>query len=615
VLDAFNLDADHLALARELVRLVPGVAEDGVRALMQAALLTLGGQSEGSSRMPLDDRNDGVRERLALMGTTGPALRERLAAPDLATLVGVPGDTRPLLLDGDWLLTQRLWAAEQELADQVQSRRIAEPEPLDWNSVPPELFTDPVALTDEQRQAVTACLKGPLTLISGGPGTGKTTIVVAILRALWACGLPLDRIQLAAPTAKAAQNMGKAIRKGLAGIRTPRPADPKLADAERELEPRTLHRLLRWHEGERRFRQHEGNRLDADVVIVDEASMISLEMMGQLFRAMSAGGRLVLLGDADQLPSVEAGTAFRDLVAKLKNATHSLIYSHRMDLSDADGRHVYEVSQRLLTENPGDLREGKGALHDLAGHDGWKGGQVAFLEADEADVRKVLAGWFEAWLARLGGIEELKKPFHQDQGKWREYDLKRLEALFEGMDHTRILAPLRRVPKLQGVVSLNDHLHKVLAVRAGWDPRWPLVAGEPVLMRRNDYLRKLYNGDQGLVIRLNRGDGQRDVQAVVFRRDGELTAFDVPPLREHLDLAYALTVHQAQGSEFDQVILVLPREVSPLLTREVVYTALTRARKGVLILGVRDLLTKAVCTSEVRFSGFHAALSARGCGP
>ena len=312
-------DFEPAYLGWEIARCAAGLASGDQRALAALAAACIVSIRAGSTRLPAE--GDAFAAALAGVG----ALDERAAAADLlararaaapadaiTVVIGRPGDRKPLIVDGSWLYAEKMYALEERFCARVLARIARNARALDQrtaNRAAAAIGSGPPPLTDEQRRAVREALAAPLTLITGGPGTGKTKTAVALLRAMAWLGLPMGELAIAAPTGKAAQRLADAISLGLGESRD-------LADAglrSMAPPPQTLHRLLGWSPSRGRFARHENDPLPYRVVVVDEASMIDLSMMDCLVRALREGTRLVLLGDADQLPSVEAGAVFRDL--------------------------------------------------------------------------------------------------------------------------------------------------------------------------------------------------------------------------------------------------------------------------------------------------------------
>lgn len=622
LLRELGLDPALAALAHRVARLTPSPEAQNQaqnqaqhQAQHQAFWLLLGvlvSENQGHSRVDLD-QPDWPAPLAAAMGPWEP-LRQALQGPVLQGLVGPSG--RPLVCEGRWLSSQRLRASEERVARAIQIH-LQRPRRQDRPIEP--VLSDPVALNAEQRHAVSLTLASPLTLITGRPGTGKTSILVALLRSMQrqADTLPLDRILLAAPTGKAAQRMGEALRQGLEAIQAPDALDLRLREACPE--PKTLHRALGYHAGAGGFRHHAEHPLPAGLVLVDEASMIGLELLEALLEALAPGARLVLLGDADQLPSVEAGAAFRELVAGLPQATATLRQSYRMDPRNPKGRHILLQAERIqdparhaeLWEEDG-LRRGTATEAAAAG-----GVWLVEPTAPTAPKGRWMAAFLQDWMReRVWGGEgpaawrtRVLAPLHHDGQGWAPADLERARGLLAHFDGFRLLCPVNEGADLGGVDPMNRHLHALAleasADRLEWQPRF--VAGEPVMALGNDPRRGLFNGDQGLVLPVQRSGGEPRLEAL-FPRGGSLAGFPLPSIQDSLDHAYAMTVHKSQGSEFKDLALVLPPAEHPALTREVLYTALTRAKTGVMLLGTQEAVQVACGRSVARRSGLKERL-------
>ncbi len=279
-------------------------------------------------------------------------------------ILGRPGDYKPLIVEGDYLYHQRLLDQENRVAESLRRRLAASPRAIDPSKIetaiqdvlehPAVIGERPVQLSAEQQQAIRTAIGRSLTAISGGPGTGKTSVVVSILRVLARLGVAMESVALAAPTGKAANRMEAVHPKRLVAI-------PNRGETDGEIlqhlpEAKTLHRLLGYSSRMGGFRHHENNPLAYEVVIVDEASMIDLDLMDRLLRATPKESRLILLGDADQLPSVDAGAVFRDLLQAKegtppddprRDTSVVLTESYRMDPTDTDGRAILMVAAHI----------------------------------------------------------------------------------------------------------------------------------------------------------------------------------------------------------------------------------------------------------------------------
>lgn len=607
VLQELTLEPDLLAFSWELADWPKGFSDAERRDLLVIALVLLATEAQGHARLRVPLQEGGFAlQLLTRLGRKDLDLERGLARFEQAGMLGAPGEARPFIREESWLYTQRMHALESDLQSRIAELQTLPPIAA---TLPEALLGDPVVLNGEQVAGVRMALERPLALITGGPGTGKTSIVVAILRALLhQPGMRLEDIALAAPTGKAAQRMGEAIRTALGRVAERGAVEQAIAD--RFPEPQTLHRLLAWHPIEGRFRHDQANPLSAKVAIVDEASMISLEHMDRLLRALPEGGRLVLLGDADQLPSVEPGRAFRDLVECLTGSCVRLLTSYRMSEADPEGRNILSVASVVNAPTSGSLWEGPEPVSKRAGPQELQFAKVELLPPTRDHLEAFFRGWFDRQVLGLPGFaEKAMHVFDYREGWWSEEDAGRLKELFDHFDRFRILAALREAPELRGVAEINAQMHRWMASTTGKGLKFavPFHAGEPVLQTTNDYRRRIYNGDQGLVLRVRFRDGD-DEQAAVFPRVEGPQAFPLEPLRHQLELCYAMTVHKSQGSEYERIALVLPKTNHRALTRELVYTALTRAKKSVVLLTEPERLSFAMGHPTERESGLAERL-------
>jgi len=596
-----DLDVAELVLAFEVLRWVPPAEQtEGLAALVAALRLA---QARGSTRLPLS--GPPLAAHLAELGVPeARALARRLAGePDtFAPLSGPAGRHRPLVVQGGYLYSQRLYALEQRVASAVRARLSVRDDAAaarrqalaEVQAAQPWSGRRPLVLSDEQLTAVEEACRGHLTLISGEPGTGKTSIVVSVLRVLARLGVPLGRIALTAPTGKAADRMRRSVEGTLGSLRSPGLSDRALLqDGPRS---QTLHRLLGFSPSAGRYRHHEANPLAEDVVIVDESSMIDVAMVDRLLRALRPEARLVLLGDAEQLPSVDAGAVFRDLCEALDGTGRvvRLTRSYRMDPKDPAGRHVLLTARQVQAGDPAPLFRPRGlrprdrveAL-ELEGVEHWTGELDALLDHWESRFKPPPSAVGRTW-----SVDE--------DGAFEADSIAGLDALFANAERARILCLTRA--RGTGVHAINERFHRRRSEARGLPASVRWTVGEPVLVMRNDYERGLFNGDQGLVLWV---EGVRSGRrpCAVFRRTGGFVAFPVETVAPILELAHAVTVHKAQGSEHEVVAVVLPAEPIPLLTREMLYTAITRARRGVVLAGSRAMIEAGVRRRVERSSG------------
>ncbi len=423
---------------------------------------------------------------------------------------------------------------------------------------------------EEQRSAAEIVLSQAVTVLTGGPGTGKTTTVARLLALLAEqADLPGGvglRIAMAAPTGKAAARLTEAVAAEVARLDSP---DRKRLAG---LEATTLHRLL----GSRpdtsvRFRHHRGNRLPHDVIVVDETSMVSLTMMARLLEAVRPDARLILVGDPDQLASVEAGAVLADLVDGLSEREDTrvatLLSSHRF------GESIGALADAIRV---GDADRVIGVLRAGGGHIDW---------IDDEDPTDRLRAILVPPALRV-----------------REAAILGADAVaLEALDGHRLLCAHRRGPF--GVEHWNRQVHRWLTEESGL-PAWSeWYAGRPLLVTANDYGLRLYNGDTGVVVARQAG-----LRAVISGAAGPLE-FATSRLSD-VETMYAMTIHKSQGSQADEVTVLLPPEDSRLLTRELFYTAVTRAKTKVRVVGSQAAVRAAIGRRAVRASGLRQRLKA-----
>jgi exodeoxyribonuclease V alpha subunit len=536
------------------------------------------------------------------------ALREALLA---SGMVGTPDapDTRPLIIDADGrVYLHRYFDYERRLARRLMalSSGTAGAIGTEAQALLDDLFAANAkrlgVRPDWQKIATALALLRPLTIISGGPGTGKSTTVVNVLACVLA-GNPDCRTRLAAPTGKAAARMLDAIRKAAAFL----PAD--LRD-RLPTESFTVHRLLGWRPTSGEFRHDADNPLPIDLLVVDEASMLDLALATKLIEAVPPSAHIILLGDKDQLAAVESGAVFSELSADptlSKACVKALsavtgIAATRIECAAPIKPTRLADSVVWLTENFRFAKEsgiGRLAAHVNAG------------EADAA-IEFLRSGTDPGlvWIADANRASEASslQQIADGMADYVDAACARLDdkaALFEALGRFRVLCAEREGPR--GVIEINrfvgQHFRKRVdhpldpGIASAWYP------GRPVMVLRNDYVLKLFNGDVGIVLP-NGADA-----LMVFFPDSDGSFRAVAPLRlpEH-ETAFATTVHKAQGSEFDKVLLLLPSKPTRVVTRELLYTAITRSRSGVTIIGGAEVLEKAIVSPTRRYSGLVARL-------
>jgi exodeoxyribonuclease V alpha subunit len=402
------------------------------------------------------------------------------------------------------------------------------------------------------------------------------------------------RVALAAPTGKAAARLRQSLGAALQGLRE-RGGIPEAALLDPAPPPGTVHRLL-GARGSMRQRAHgASNPLALDVLFVDEASMVDVEMMDAILQALPREARLVMLGDADQLESVQAGSVLGELGA-VSAAANPALASRRIALTESR-RFAGPIGELARAVNAGDA----GAAATLLESEVSPNAPLAWQRAADANAVGALAvrGYREC-LQRLAAAPAQAADF----APWAREVL----AAFDGF---RVLAALREGPF--GVAGLNDAIQRALAAAGLVQPRGEWFEGRAVMVTRNDAALGVYNGDVGLLLRVPAAEGSGSSEGGPALRacflEGDTLRTVAPGRLAQVQTAYALTVHKSQGSEFGQVLFVLPERDSPVLTRELVYTAITRARHGVTLAGASlEPLATALARRTRRFSGLAAQI-------
>jgi exodeoxyribonuclease V alpha subunit len=535
-----------------------------------------------------------------------PELKAWLKCLESQSVVGRPGDYRPLILDDrSRLYLYRYWEYEKSLADDLKKRATGE---IDEIYIP--LLKDGLSRlfaaakkgeTDWQKLAAYISVTKRFCVISGGPGTGKSTLIAKILALILEQAEDRElRIALAAPTGKAAARLMEAVQNG----RETLPAEDHVKEAM-AIGASTIHRLLGTVAGSPYFRHNGENPLPVDLVVIDEASMVDLALLSKLVQAVPADARLILLGDRDQLASVEAGAVLGDicntghvygfsgeLCRKFEEITGDRLDKIPESNSEPDIRDCIvqlEKSYRFGKES------GIGALSRAVNRGN---GDIAMglLKNGEHDDIKWKALPSADVLARVlkETVIECYKPYLKAEDPLKVFKL---------FEQFRILCALRKGPF--GVSALNSLVEQVLKKERLINPDRPWYRGRPVLITRNDYNLELFNGDIGII--LPDPASNHELRAFFMSADRAPRKFLPARLPEH-ETVYAMTVHKSQGSEFDRVLLLLPDRDAPVLTRELIYTGITRARQGVEVWGTDAVFLKGVGRRTLRASGLRDVL-------
>ncbi|MDC9592626.1 exodeoxyribonuclease V subunit alpha [Xenorhabdus sp. IM139775] len=570
--------AGHVCLSLE--RIAPKYFFDGRQPELAAALWSLVGEPDQA-------------QMLAVLQTCPAVSAGESPAPVILTYQGETGYR---------LYLQRMWQSERRVAnffaavaltgdfDEIQLRRILD-----------DLFGVTVGEEiDWQKVAAAVAVTSRISVISGGPGTGKTTTVAKLLAALIKLhdGEKLS-IQLAAPTGKAAARLTESLREAVKKLDlTPEQwcSIPEQAQ--------TLHRLLGAQPDSQKLRYGRDNPLSLDILIIDEASMVDLPMMAHLIEALPPQAKVIFLGDKDQLASVEAGAVLGD-VCRFAEQGYSAKRAEQLGRLTGCQLTAYSTSG----DNAPAVRDCLCLLRKSYRFHSASGiGQLASAvnQGDRAGVAAVLNHSFpDVTFYPLSGDEDYQRLLAETAAGYYQYlamvnERATEKAILAEFNRFRLLCALREGPF--GVTGLNQRveqlLHRKGVITLPKNVESRGYVGRPVMILRNDSTLGLFNGDIGIMLR----NQDNELKAYFQLSDGQIKGFQ-PSRLPHHETAYVMTVHKSQGSEFEHTALVLPTQYSPIVSRELVYTALTRAREKLTIYAHKPVLDKAVATATQRRSG------------
>lgn len=531
-----------------------------------------------------------------------PEIDEWIKDLTASSVVGIPGDFKPLILESNHrLYLHKLWLHEQELASFIHGR-INRPTPdVDLNLLREgiqRLFRDTREQPDWQKVAAAAAVNQMLAVISGGPGTGKTRTVIRLIILLLEQGKrrgQIPGIALAAPTGKAAARLQESIDDIPENLARPEILSHIPAEAV------TLHHLLGASRHTAKFRYNKDNPLPYDCVIVDEASMVDQTLMTRLTQALSAETQLVLLGDKDQLASVEAGAVLGDIcgdVAENKFTPSAGDYLESLDIK-LKAEHITPDHKGLINHINLLKKSYRFTEHSGIGHlveaihsgDPEKAGQLLNSE----QYPDITFTGFDSYKTFIGLIsQKIIQQFMEVQ------EARSPEEMLAVYRQFKILGVHRKGP--WGVETFNRELEQELQKHDLVLPAQEWYEGRPLMINSNEFSLGLSNGDMGVC---KKKDGNSFT--AFFSREGDSVSLPVSRLPAH-STAFSLTVHKSQGSEFDEVLLVLPDVSSKLLNREMLYTAVSRAKDKVTIVGSGDALAKAITRQIERGSGLKDKL-------
>jgi len=466
-------------------------------------------------------------------------------------------DPLPLVIEQDRLYLHRYWNYENRLALQIKAMTQAE-HPIEKLDALLDRYFEMSDETDDQREAAKMAAKQSFSIITGGPGTGKTFTVVKILALLQELAEQPLHIALAAPTGKAAMRLQESIGKSKAKL----PCSETIKNRIPETVT-TLHRLLGAIPPSPYFRHNADKPLVYDLVVVDEASMVDLALMSKLLDALKPGARLILLGDKDQLASVESGAVLADLAMAeaLQNNVYTLKKSHRFggaikELAEAVNFQQDELAWKILSDGA------DGAVQCLDED------LIDYVAAQQADYLQLAKADAE------------------------------FERIFQAFSRFQVLCSNRQGKN--SVADINDRVEQKLAEQKRIDLSGLWYPGRPVMVTQNNPALHLYNGDIGICM----PDSFSAGKLMVFfqRADGSVKKY-LPARVPHCETVFAMTIHKSQGSEFEEVLIALPETINPVLTKELLYTAITRAKKTIKLVAGEAVFTATVRQKIERVTG------------
>ncbi len=552
----------------------------------------------------------------------------------LAKLPLMATEQQPIVLSHGRLYLRRYYQFEQELKQVVATRRMISSQVTAdkaYNSATdveqvkniiaalfPDLATQQEvgnSKIDWQAVAVANAMNKDFAIIAGGPGTGKTYTVTKLLAALVmlaganvnrlvSAENTLPRIALVAPTGKAAQRLSESITDAVKGFRGK--IDDKVLDLIPE-QAQTIHRLLGVIPDQVNFRHHQENLLAVDILLIDEVSMVDLPMMTRIFRALPASTKVILLGDADQLPSVAVGSVLADFAPRphpgysvdnyhyLAQVTGYQSLTQDSESTNDDGQYSNADCVTFLMKSR--RFDGEGAIGRMANcvikgqyQESWKLLQQSEAAGDDKQL-SLLSGDIDTWLTPL--VKQYYLPLSQCDN---------IAEAFALLAKFRILSSTRKGP--QGVEKLNTLVIDILrdqgAISANrFDSNYALYPSQPIMISENDYRLGVFNGDVGLLWRNKQGH----LMAVFENAQGDYD-WILPSRLPKFDTVYAMTIHKTQGSEFNHVAMVLPEQKdNKLLSRELLYTGITRAKQQLSIASNQHVWQTGVSGQVKRHSG------------
>ncbi len=516
-----------------------------------------------------------------------------------SNVVGRPGDYKPLILDDkNRLYLYRYWKYENELVQELKKKISKRKEPYELNLAKKIIFSlfPNKDSSDSQIFSSLIALISSFCVISGGPGTGKTTVVAKILALLIALSEKKIRILLSAPTGKASVRLKQAIT----GIKQQLSIDKRIKDMIPS-EASTIHRMLGYMPKRFKFKYNKENKLPADIVVVDEASMVDLPLMSKLISAVPEDSTFIILGDKDQLSSVEPGSVLGDIcgnatgIPPLIKKIYSSLINGKADFSLPESLSIRDCIVELTKNYRFSEKSG---IYQLS---------KAINKGDKEKVRNILesGSYADVSFRRVSSADQLRR-FLKDvvlDEYTRYLKLKDPYEAIMAFESFRILCPIKWGD--YGVKKINRMVEQILQQNSFINVNGPWYAYRPIMIVENDYELELFNGDVGIL--MPDPESNNEIRAFFVGADGEIKKFLPISLPEH-ETVFAMTVHKSQGSEFDRVLFIIPDTYFSIITRELIYTAVTRAKSFIEIWGKMEIIEKGVSQRTIRSSGLKDAL-------
>jgi exodeoxyribonuclease V alpha subunit len=643
-----RMSIENLHLIWHMVELETNIKTSAQKSLFMVVLAAFIGVMEGSTRFPIKeelfegelknlfdntelDKNrriplvkNVVKQFLSLIKSDLENVMDRIPMDQSIFDLFQNDDSslqraKPLIIRGDWLYLHKMLFKEVGFLNKLRDLITNDNE----NSIEKESteisiwynFNEKEDISGEKLDALQKAQKYRFSIVSGGPGTGKTSLILALMSLLKQPDMNRLSFALAAPTGKAAYRMSDAL-KGFINNKPNKERTPFEKDLIDNMEATTLHRLLGYSPKYHYFKHNKTNPLSAKVVIVDEASMVDIGIMEQLISSLRPDAKLIIFGDANQLPSVSSGAVLRDLVTFPTDfKEHSLFAAllARTTILKKNHRTISEIREIAdqINQNEVSSELGNRIVHcENTEQFLKKTGIYSYYIKDSAgqvsESTDFLEEWYENTINPMINHENILN-VSWDEGEGGQLSQKpKLKQIFANLERHKLLCVTNVFPT--GTKAINSSFHKKHPLFNLRDTS-QFLPGEPVMVMENDYDLNLFNGDTGIILN-TKLEGNHVISKAVFFKNGNYRVYSLSRLKHILTLAYAVTVHKSQGSEYESVVLILPEVFIPLCSKELLYTAITRAKKRVLILGSKEVFNKSTQLPTIRYTSIKDALLA-----